>query len=213
MALFEAEFIDADGAHLVEGNFAIEKLQPFLMNVFDQIPANPEIFGYRAARTEPEHVEHCQSKRSNKAVSSYHKGKCRPPQRRARPAFQTVDNELQHALLASYGTHIEPPAFLTFEAQIPATTLLTPDPLMVHLGAEDDPVGHEVRGSVLNTLQPKSMVKYRRGHGCGLLRIVRLASNKNGTLPCPFLFFNYPGARLLEDPHLNNRVLFTTAFS
>jgi len=33
------------------------------------------------------------------------------------------------------------------------------------------------------------------------------------TMPCPFLFFNYPGARLLEDPHLNNRVLFTTAFS
>jgi SAM-dependent methyltransferase len=89
---------------------------------------------------------------------------------------------------------------LTFEAQIPAATLLTPDPLMVHLGAEDDPVGHEVRGSVLNTLQPKSMVKYRRGHGCGLLRIVRLASNKNGTLPCPFLFFNYPGTRLPEDP-------------
>jgi len=200
MALFEAEFIDADGAHLVEGNFAIEKLQPFLMDVLDQVPANSEVFGDRPDRAEPEHVEHSQGKGSNKAVGSYHKWKCRPPQYRALPALQTVQNKLQHALLASYGTHIEPPAFLTFEAQIPAATLLTPDPLMVHLGAEDDPVGHEVRGSVLNTLQPKSMVKYRRGHGCGLLRIVRLASNKNGTLPCPFLFFNYPGTRLPEDP-------------
>src|SRR5208282_4552588 len=90
MALFEAEFIDAYGAHLVEGNFAIEKLQPFLMNVLDHIPAHSQKFGDRADRAEPEHVEHCQSKGSNKAVASYHKGKCRPPQRRARPAFQTV---------------------------------------------------------------------------------------------------------------------------
>src|SRR5208337_1106332 len=95
--------------------------------------------------------------------------------------------KLQHALLASYGTHVEPPALLTFEAQIPAATLRAPDPLMVHLGAEDDPVGHEVRGSVLNTLQPKSMVKYRRGHGWNFLRIVRLASNK--TEPCHVLFY------------------------
>jgi adenine-specific DNA-methyltransferase len=27
-----------------------------------------------------------------------------------------------------------------------------------------------------------------------------IASNKNGTLPCPFLFFNYPGTHLPEDP-------------
>jgi hypothetical protein len=81
-----------------------------------------------------------------------------------------------------------------------AAALRAPDPLIVHLGAEDDPVGHKMGRSVLNTFQPKSVVKYRGGHGLRLLRIVRLPSNKNGTLPCPFLFFNYPGTRLPEDP-------------
>jgi hypothetical protein len=76
----------------------------------------------------------------------------------------------------------------------------TSDKLFVHLSSENHCVCQKTGSSVLNTLQPKSMVKYRRGHGLGLLRIVRLPSNKNGTLPCPFLFFNYPGTRLPEDP-------------
>jgi hypothetical protein len=111
-----------------------------------------------------------------------------------------VENELQHALLAPYGTHVEPPALLTFEARIPAAALRAPDPLIVHLGAENDPVGQKMGRSVVNTFQPKSVVKYRGGHGLGLLRIVRLPSNKNGILPCPFLVFNYQGTRLPEDP-------------
>jgi len=152
MSLFEAEFINADGANLVQGDFAIEKLQPFFMNVFDQVPADSEIFGDRADRAEPEHVEHCQGKGSNKAVGSYHKWKCRPPERRALPALQTVQNEFQHAFLASYGTHVKPPALLAFEAHIPAAALRAPDPLIVHLSAEDDPVGHKMGCPVVNTL-------------------------------------------------------------
>jgi hypothetical protein len=111
-----------------------------------------------------------------------------------------MDNELQNAPLASDGTHIKPPALLTLKARVPTAAQRTPYPLIVHLGAEDYPVSHEMGRFVLNTLQPKSMVKYRRGHGLVSSVIVRLASNKNGTLPCPFLFFNYPGTRLPEDP-------------
>jgi hypothetical protein len=78
-----------------------------------------------------------------------------------------VENQLQDALLAPYGTHEEPPAFLTFEACIPAAALRAPDPLIVHFGAEDDPVGNKVGSFVLDTLQPKSVVKHQSGHGSG----------------------------------------------
>src|SRR5208337_4965559 len=151
MALFEAELIDADGLHLTEGDFAIKKLQFLLMDVFDQVPTYSKILGDRPDCAEPKHFEHCQSKGSNIAVSPYHKGKPRPPERRAPPALQTVENQLQHALLAPYGTHEEPPALLTFEARIPAAALRAPDPLIVHLCAENDPVGHKMSRFVLNT--------------------------------------------------------------
>jgi hypothetical protein len=147
------------------------------MDVFDKIPPNSQIFGDRPDRAEPKHFEHCQSKGSNITVSPNHKGKRRPPKRRAPPALQTMENQLQQALLVPYGTHEEPPALLTFEARIPAAALRVPDLLIVHLGAENDPVGHKMGRSVLNTLQPKSVVQYRCGHGLGLLRIVRLPSN------------------------------------
>ena len=128
-------------------------------------------------RAEPKHLDHCQSKGSNIAVSPYHKRKRRPPERRATPALQTVENQLQHAFLAPYGTHEEPPSLLSLENCSSAAALRAPDPLIVHLGAYDDPVGDEMGRFVLNTLQPKGVVKYRRGHGLGLLRIVRLPSN------------------------------------
>jgi hypothetical protein len=60
---------------------------------------------------------------------------------------------------------------------VPASAPRASDPLIVHLGADDDPVGDEMGRFVLNTFQTKSMVKYRCGHGLGLLRIVRLPSN------------------------------------
>ncbi len=144
MAIFEAELIDPDGLHLMKGDFAIQKLQPFLMDVFDKIPPNSQILGDRPDRAEPKHFEHCQSKGSNIAVSPYHKGKRRLLERRAAPALQTGENQLQHALLAPYGTHEEPPAFLTFEARIPAAALRSPDPLIVHRGTENDPIGHKM---------------------------------------------------------------------
>jgi hypothetical protein len=200
MALFEAELIDADGPHLIEGDFAIKKLQFLLMDVFDQVPTYSKILGNRSDRAKPKHVEHCKRKGANKAMCPVHKGKSRPPERRAHSALQPMDNELQNAPLASDGTHIKPPALLTLKARVPTAAQRTPYPLIVHLGAEDYPVSHEMGRFVLNTLQPKSMVKYRRGHGLVSSVIVRLASNKNGTLPCPFLFFNYPGTRLPEDP-------------
>ena len=47
-------------------------------------------------------------------------------------------------------------------------------------------------------------MRFMWNHLC-FLRIVQLPSNKNGTLPCPFLFFNYPGTRLPEKPHFDRR--------
>jgi hypothetical protein len=149
MAIFEAELIDPGGHHVKKGDFAIQKLQPFLMDVFDKIPPNSQILGDRPDRAEPKHFEHCQSKGSNIAVSPYHKGKRRLLERRAAPALQTVENQLQHARLAPYGTHEEPPAFLTFEARIPAAALRAPDPLIVHRGTENDPIGHKMGRCVL----------------------------------------------------------------
>jgi hypothetical protein len=49
MTIFEAELIDPDGLHLMKGDFAIQKLQPLLMNVFDKIPPNSQIFGDRGS--------------------------------------------------------------------------------------------------------------------------------------------------------------------
>lgn len=45
---------------------------------------------------------------------------------------------------------------LTFEARIPAAALRAPNPLIVNLGAADDPVGHKMSRFVVNTFQPQS---------------------------------------------------------
>ena len=159
MALLEAEFINPDGRDLVKGDFAIEAFQPFLVDVFDQVPAHPEIFGNRLDRAEPEHVEHCESKGSNKAVGPHHEGEPRPPERRTSPALQTVESEIQYAFFAADGAHVKTSSLPALETGIPAAAPGASDPLIIDLGAEDDPVGQEMGRSVFNPLQPKSMVK------------------------------------------------------
>jgi hypothetical protein len=177
VAFPEAELIYANAFHLVKGDFAIEKLQPFLVDVLDQVPANPKKFGNRADRGEPEHIEHRQGERSHIAMASGHKGKSRPPQSRAIPTLQTVEHNFQHALLSSDWTHEKEPSPLPLENRFAAAANRAFNPLAVHLDAEHDPVSDKMGSFVLNTFQSKSVVKYRCGHGLGLLRIVRLASN------------------------------------
>jgi hypothetical protein len=92
-------------------DFAIKELQPFLVDVLDQVPADSKKFGDRPYRGKPEHVENCQGKRSNEAMGSRHKGEARPPQSRARPALQTMESEIENAFLPSDGTHVKPPVF------------------------------------------------------------------------------------------------------
>ena len=88
-----------------------------------------------------------------------------------------MENEIQNALLASDGIHVNRPVRLPFETYIPAAAPRVSDSSVVHLGAKDNSVCHKAARSVLSTIQPKSMVKYRHGRDLGLLRSVRLASN------------------------------------
>src|SRR5208282_5370815 len=85
--------------------------------------------------------------------------------------------------------HLEPPSLLSLENCSSAAAMGAADDLFFHFGAENHCVRQKTGCSVLNALQPKSMVKYRRGHGSALLRSVRLASN-NTDEPCHvhFLF-------------------------
>lgn len=136
MAFLEAELIDADALHLMKRDFAIEKLQPFLVDVFDQVPANPEEIGNRTDRCEPQHIEHREGKGSHIAM-----WKSRPPQSQTRSALQTMEDEFEHALLASDRAHGEEPSPFPFETGFAASANRAFDPLMVHLGAENDPVG------------------------------------------------------------------------
>jgi hypothetical protein len=189
MALLEAEFVNADDLHFVKRDFPIKVPQPFLMNVLDQVPAYSKKFGNRPDRPEFEQIEYRQGKRSNKAVRSDHEWKCRPPQGRTVAALDTVEDKIQQTLLAPDRAHLEPPSLLSLEDRSPAAAMRTSENLFSHLGAENQGVSKEARCSELNPLQPKSMAKYRRGHGSWLLRNVRLASNKTDA-PCHvhFLF-------------------------
>src|SRR5208283_2412586 len=90
MALFQAELVNADDLHFVERDFAIKELQPFLVDVLDQVPAYSKEFGDRPDRPEFKQVEHSKRKRPNKAVSPDHKWKRWPPESRTLTALHTV---------------------------------------------------------------------------------------------------------------------------
>jgi hypothetical protein len=209
MALFEAEFIDAYHFDSFKRDFAIEELQPFLMDVFDQVPAHSKILGDRPDRAEPKHVEHCQGKGSNKAVGSRHERKSRPPQRRAHSALQTVESKIEDAFLPSDRTHVKPPVFAPLEAGVPATAPRASDPLIVHLGTENNGVGKVMSRLVLNTLQPISVVKYRCGHGWNLLRIVRLVSNNTESAMSIFCF-QLSGYAFAGRPQISGKLFIRT---
>src|SRR5208282_1134881 len=102
---------------------------------------------------------------------------------------------------------LEPPSLLSLENCSPTPAIRAGDDLISHLGAENHCVRKQTGCSVLNAFQPKSMVKYRCGHGSDLLRSVRLASN-NTDGPCHvhFLFskaIRYSGTRFPEEPHFS----------
>jgi len=114
-----------------------------------------------------------------------------------------VKHEFEHALLASDRAHGKEPSPLSLETGFAASASRASDPLMVHLGTEHDPIGDEMGCCVPDTFQPKGVVKYRRGHGLGSLRIVRLASNNTDPAMSIFIF-QLPGTRLPEDPHFRH---------
>ena len=159
------------------------------MYVFDQVPTDSKVFGDRPDRAELEHIEHRQGKRANKTVGPDHKRQRRPPHLRTFTALHAVDKESQQTFLASDRTHLEPPPLLSFENSPFAPTTGTVEDLLSHFDSENNCVCEKIGRFVFNTLQPKSVVKYRRGHGSRLLRSVRLASN-NTDGPCQvhFLF-------------------------
>jgi predicted nucleotidyltransferase len=114
-----------------------------------------------------------------------------------------MEDKIEQTLLASNGTHLEPPSLLSLEDYSSAAAIRTPDDLLVHLGPENQRVCKEIGCLVHNTLQPKSMVKYRRGHGSHPPPQCSIGVKQHGgTLPCPFFIFkNYSGTRLPEDPY------------
>lgn len=79
----------------------------------------------------------------------YQKGKRRPPEHRAFPTLQTVDNVVQDALLPSARTREEPPTLPALETCLLAAALRAANPLTVDLGAEDDHVSHKMKCFIL----------------------------------------------------------------
>ena len=122
------------------------------------------------------------SKVGRKSKKPVHQGKCRPPHSGTLTALYTVQDKIQKALPASNGTHLEPPSFPSFKNCPPTAAIRTSNSLFFHFGPENHRVCKKMGCSVLNTFQPKSMVKNRRGHGSALLRNVRSASNNTDRL-------------------------------
>jgi hypothetical protein len=187
----------------VKRDFPIKESQPFLVDVFDQVPAHPKKFGDRPDRAESEQIQYSQGERSDKAVCSDHKRKRRPPESRTLTALYTVEDKIEETLLAPDWTHLEPPSLASLENCSSAAAIGTPESLFFHFGVENQCVCEETGCSALNTLEPKSMVKYRCGHGLWLLRSVRLASN-NTDAPCHvhFLFSKTTQVRVRRKTHI-----------
>ena len=187
----DAELINPKVAHLLKRDAPIEETQCGFMDVFDQVPAHSKATGNPAEGPEAERIQNREGKGTHLSMFSHHERRLGPSRRGTIRTPQTRMIKDRDTLLAPKGAHEKPPGLPPFLDGFAATPLGTPDQSVGHLGARNHRIGTVVSRGPANTLQPQSMVRYRRGHGLFSLP-VRWVSNKLGSCCVHSLFFN-PG--------------------
>jgi hypothetical protein len=165
MAFPDTELVNADVEDFTQGDGPIEKAQFGFMDLLDQVPAHSKVVCNPANRPEPEEIQNGKGKGTDISVLSRHERQLWPPKSGTIDTSQAMKVKNENAFLATNGAHEEPPGLLTLHGGFAATAFGTLDQSVGHLGTENDCIRTIMCGRVADTLQAKSMVQYRRGHG------------------------------------------------
>jgi hypothetical protein len=177
MPFSDAELVNSDVSDLAKGNFPVEYAQLRFMDLFDHVPAHSQVACDPANGAEVKKIENAKGEGAYIAMLAGYEWKLRPPELVTVHTLVPVEIKNQKALFAADGTHEEPSSLLPLEGGLAATTSGASNEIVGHLCPENHGVRAVVGRFVANTLQPKSVVQYRGGHGREPPFVVRVESN------------------------------------
>jgi hypothetical protein len=165
MALPYTELVDANVADLVKRDGPIEDAQFGFMDILDQIPTNSKIVCYPPNSPKAEKIESGEGKGADISMFSDHERQAWPPKSATIDTSQAMKIKDEYTFLAPNGAHEEPPSLLAFHGGVTATTFGTMNQSIGHFASKNHCIRPVMGGHVADTLQPKSVVHYRSGHG------------------------------------------------
>ena len=186
----------------MQRNGSVEQREPFFMDLFYQVPSDAKVFRNGANCAKLQKIQNSKGKGSDVAVFPVHKWQRWPPEMTAALALEPVQQKVEEASFPSHMPHPEKSVFLAFEGGLSVAAFRAFHVLVRHCATDENAIPKVAGCFIVDTSNPKSMVKYGRGHGLISPPVVRLQSNNWGSCHVHF-FFSRLGTHLTDEPQMS----------